>query len=70
MSELDAKLPPLEKEHWGGPLPFPILIDKEGQTVARYGIRGYPTIVLIDPDGRIVKGGSLEMLMSKLGVKQ
>ena len=68
MDELTEKMKPLEDDVWGGELPFPILIDKEGKTVARYGIQGYPTLVLIDPDGKVVRGGSLEMLKEKLGI--
>lgn len=69
MDELIEKMKPLEDEVWGGELPFPILIDDDGKTVARYGIRGFPTLVLIDPDGKVVKGGSLEMLKEKLGIE-
>src|SRR5437870_13628603 len=68
--ELDEKNARNEKEIWKTKLPFPILIDKDGRTVERYGIRGYPTIFLIDPDGKLVRGGSLELLKEKLGVKQ
>jgi len=68
MSELVELMKPLESEVWGGPLPFPILLDQDDQTLTRYGIRAFPTVLLIDPEGRLVKGGSLEMLMEKLGV--
>ena len=67
--ELDEKNAKTEREVWKGRLPFPVLIDKEGKTVARYGIFAYPTLVLIDPEGNIVKGGSLDLLKEKLGVK-
>jgi hypothetical protein len=60
---------PLEKDVWGGPLPFPIVMDVGQTTTDLYGIIGYPTMVLIDPDGKVVKGGSLELLKEKLGVK-
>ena len=56
LEELDGLLKPIAAELWEGePLPFPILLDTTGKTVQRYGIPGYPTLVLIDPDGRIVR---------------
>lgn len=66
--ELDVKNAKTEQEIWKGPLPFPVLIDKEGRTTARYGIFAYPTAVLIDPEGRMAKGG-FRMLKERLGVK-
>lgn len=69
MNDLDEKMKPLEGEVWGGKLPFPILIDQERVTIDRYGITAYPTLVLIDPEGNVVKGGSLEMLKEKLGIR-
>lgn len=56
---LDAALPQLV-ERWQSTkdldqseFPFPIVIDKTGQTVEAYGINGFPTSVFIDPEGRI-----------------
>jgi thiol-disulfide isomerase/thioredoxin len=66
MKELLAKMRPIEKAKWKGPLPFPVLLDGTGATVKDYGIVAFPTLLLIDPEGRIVKDGSLEMLESKL----
>jgi len=66
-AELDVKNAKTEGEIWKGPLPFPALMDKEGRTVRRYGVSMYPTVVLIDPQGRLVKGGSLALLAEKLG---
>lgn len=57
-----------EKEIWKGPLPFPVVIDKEGRTVRGYGVSVFPTALLIDPQGRLVRGGGLKMLAEKLGV--
>jgi Redoxin len=66
-AELDEKLKPLIEQRWKGKsLPFPILLDASGATVKRYGIQGFPTLILIDPDGRVVKGGSEAMLAAKL----
>jgi len=65
--ELDEKLKPVIEKRWKGKsLPFPILLDASGATVKNYGIQGFPTIVLIDPEGRVVKGGSEAMLEEKL----
>ncbi|MBL1150256.1 MAG: hypothetical protein AKCLJLPJ_02591 [Fimbriimonadales bacterium] len=68
-AELDEKNKKTEEEVWKTKLPFPVLIDKEGRTVERYGIFAFPTLVLIDPEGNIVQGGSLELLKEKLGIK-
>lgn len=65
--ELDEKLKPVIEKRWNGKsLPFPILLDVSGATVKKYGIQGFPTLVLIDPEGRVVKGGSEAMLEEKL----
>ena len=65
--ELDKKLKLVIEKQWKGrSLPFPILLDASGATVKRYGIQGFPTILLIDPEGHVVKGGSETMLEEKL----
>lgn len=69
LKDLDEKMSPFEKDVWGGKLPFPILLDKERVTIDLYGVNAYPTLVLIDPDGKVVRGGSLELLKEKLGIK-
>lgn len=66
-AELDVKNAKTETEIWKGPLPFPVVIDKEGRTVRGYGVSVFPTAVLIDPQGRLVRGG-LKTLAEKLGV--
>jgi hypothetical protein len=46
------------EQRWKGrPLPFPVLLDSTGTTVKTYGIRAYPTILLVDPEGKLVKFG-------------
>ena len=35
-------------------IPFPLLLDPEGQTQKLFGVRGHPSTVLIDRKGRIV----------------
>jgi thiol-disulfide isomerase/thioredoxin len=52
---LDEKLKPIVRRQWRGrALPFPILLDTTGQTVKDYGVTGWPTVVLLDPGGRVV----------------
>ena len=52
---LDEKLAPIIRRTWRGrALPFPILLDTSGRFVEDYGIRGWPTAVLLDPEGRVV----------------
>jgi thiol-disulfide isomerase/thioredoxin len=57
--ELNPLLEKIAEDLWNGePLPFPILLDSTGETIERYGITSYPTLVLIDPEGRIVPESS------------
>ena len=52
---LDEKLQPVVRRVWHGQsLPFPILLDLSGRMVKDYGVEGWPTAVLIDPEGRVV----------------
>jgi thiol-disulfide isomerase/thioredoxin len=54
-ADLDAKLEPITRSFWTGkPLPFPILLDSTGTTFKNFGIQGWPTMLLIDPDGKLV----------------
>jgi thiol-disulfide isomerase/thioredoxin len=63
----DRAVAPVVKEQWNGqPLPFPVLIDGEGKTSAIYGIGSYPTTLLVDPQGRLVKFGDQVMLEDRL----
>ncbi|MBI2922502.1 MAG: redoxin domain-containing protein [Planctomycetes bacterium] len=65
--ELDEKLAPIEKMKWKGKkLPFPILLDASGDTLKEWGVRAFPTVLLIDPEGKLVKGGSEHMLEKAL----
>lgn len=67
VASLKAEVAKAVKGQWKGKaLPFPVLLDQGGKTVEAYGIKGFPTHVLIDPQGRIVDGGSLEMLKTIL----
>ncbi|MBK8915456.1 MAG: redoxin family protein [Phycisphaerales bacterium] len=52
--ELAPKLDELKQRRWKGrDLPFPVLFDTSGSTFKSYGIRAFPTTVLIDPEGKI-----------------
>ena len=51
-------------------LSFPVIIDGDGRTTGVYGITGWPTTLLIDPDGKMVKGGDEAMLREKLSNHQ
>ena len=56
--DLDAKMAPLKAEVWGGrDLPFPILLDTTGETLATFDVHAFPTVIAIDPKGNIVRGG-------------
>ncbi len=66
-AELDSKLEPIIKNAWSGrPLPFPILLDSTGKTVEKFGIRAFPTMLLIDPEGRLVGEATEEELQKHL----
>jgi hypothetical protein len=51
-------------------LPFPVLVDGEGKTFGVYGVQGAGNTLLIDPEGRLVKGGGLAMLTERLKEKK
>ncbi len=57
-AQLDVKLASIKSEVWGGrDLPFPILLDNTGETLRRYGVSSFPTVIVIDPKGKVVKHG-------------
>ena len=61
---------PIVEKVWAGKqLPFPVLIDGEGKTSSIYGIHSWPTVLLIDPEGHLVKGGGETTLAEKLKEK-
>lgn len=67
--ELRQKLAALAKDKWSGEaLPFPVLLDRSGDTVKSWGINGYPTVALISPKGELTEGG-LEALQRALDRK-
>ena len=68
-AELDPELAKLEKGIWKGKkLPFPILLDASGETTTTWGITGFPTTILIDPEGKLVGAigeAALEELLTR-----
>lgn len=56
VSDLDKRLQPVVKNVWGKPLPFPLLLDPSFTTMERYGLPGFGTLILIDPEGNLVNG--------------
>src|SRR5262249_5263920 len=62
---LDEKLKPIIRRAWQGrPLPFPILLDTSGRMKEDYGVKGWPSAVLLDPEGRVVEIPSKPLLLS------
>jgi hypothetical protein len=65
--DLDTKLARIKKEKWQGKdLPFPILLDGKKKTHTIYGIRSWPTGLLIDPEGKLIGEADISMLEEKL----
>jgi hypothetical protein len=64
--ELDRKTEDVREKVWKQALPFPVLLDASGGTTKRWGVHAFPTTVLIDPEGRLVRGGGEAMLEKKL----
>jgi hypothetical protein len=65
--DLDLHLKSLSEKVWKGKtIPFPVWLDPTGATNDRWSIRGFPTVHLVDPEGKLVRGGSLELLEEKL----
>lgn len=54
---LEPELARLETELWKTKLPFPVVVDASGKTIKDWKIEAYPTLLLIDPEGRIMARG-------------
>jgi thiol-disulfide isomerase/thioredoxin len=66
-ADYDEKMKDVRKNIWQGKdLPFPVLLDGTKETVAAFGIRAFPTGILIDPEGKLVGEVSEEELEKKL----
>jgi thiol-disulfide isomerase/thioredoxin len=56
-NQLRQRLLRLAKQNWSGEaLPFPILLDRSGETIKRWGVVAFPTVALINPKGDLVEG--------------
>lgn len=67
LADLETKIAKVREEKWGGKdLPFPVVMDNTAETVRAYGVNSFPTLLLIDPAGNLVRGGGEELLRMKL----
>jgi hypothetical protein len=56
LEELEKNLKSVKEKRWEGrDLPFPVLFDGTDTTLDEWGIHSFPTMALIDPEGRFVK---------------
>ena len=59
LAELDQHLGPVVRHFWNGrPLPFPVLLDSSFRTCESFGVFGVGHLLLIDPQGNLVRGDS------------
>jgi thiol-disulfide isomerase/thioredoxin len=57
LADVDRALEPIVKNVWHGKtLPFPVMLDPTFKTWETFGIDGLGTTILIDPEGKLVKG--------------
>jgi len=67
MAELKTAVADVKERFWGGKdLPFPVVIDKDAEVENLFGIRGWPTYILVDPKGKVVGSAYPEELAKKL----
>ena len=66
-ADLDKKMESPKQKYWNGrDLPFPILLDATGQTIKDWGVHGFLTTLLIDPEGKLVGEAGEIALAEKL----
>jgi len=54
-AEVDEKLVPIVRDIWAGRMmPFPILLDADGEIQKTFGVSHWPTTILFDPEGKLV----------------
>jgi len=64
---LDENLKDVTETKWKGrELPFPILLDSTGRTYRNFSITSLGTAILVDPQGRVVRGRGEEILETEL----
>ena len=67
LEDLDQALKPIVEHVWDGKtIPFPVLLDNTFKTWESFGLRGLPTVLLVDPEGNLVEGDHAK-LAEKLG---
>jgi thiol-disulfide isomerase/thioredoxin len=70
MADVDRRLAPIVEHVWGGkPLPFPVVLDSSFETLENFGLQGLGTVLLIDPEGNLVRGDET-VLAEKFNAKQ
>jgi thiol-disulfide isomerase/thioredoxin len=70
MADVDRQLAPIVEHMWGGKtLPFPVLLDSSFKTWECFGLPGMGTVLLVDPEGNLVKGDET-VLAEKLARKR
>ncbi len=63
LKDLDEKVKNAVERAWCGKnLPFPTLLDSTGLTYRNFSVRSLGTAVLIDPEGKVVRGTAEEIL--------
>ncbi len=65
-NDFKRKTERLEKSMWHEVPPFPIVYDTTTKVTTSWGIHELPTTALIDPDGNLVRNGSLKELKQVL----
>ena len=69
LADIDKNgLSAIEATVWDGQrIQFPIVLDNSFTTYERYGVPGFGTVVLVDPDGRIAQGdaSTLQAILDK-----
>ena len=64
--KMEGILEDLKGSIWGKPLPFPVLLDSSGDTISKLGINSYPTLLVVDPEGNLVKHGGEHTVRTSL----
>ena len=64
---IDPNIKALEEGRWKKKFPFPILVEQGDNTLRAWGIRGFPTAALINPQGKLVAmdHGGIEALLEE-----
>lgn len=68
--QLDKNTASAKELYWDGrDLPFPVLLDASGETIKQFGIQAFPTMILVDPEGKLVgMTHGVDELKARLGI--